>query len=132
LYFECLYLGGLLHELSNDCAKKQFETFLENDIFPVLVESAQVIKIFVSIFLIETVFSLQRGDRECQIVILCDDDLIEWDDDYPPQLGQEEDKAQSMKLSKKKAMLSFFCYRGLMRKKNFLFSHTFDVDVSIF
>ncbi|CAF5106676.1 unnamed protein product, partial [Rotaria socialis] len=39
---------------------------------------------------------------------LCDDDLIEWDDDYPPQLGQEEDKAQSMKLSKKKAMLSFF------------------------
>jgi BTB/POZ domain-containing protein 10 len=38
---------------------------------------------------------LKRGDRECQIVILCDDDLIEWDDDYPPQLGQEEDKAQS-------------------------------------
>ncbi len=37
----------------------------------------------------------KRGDRECQIVILCDDDLIEWDDDYPPQLGQEEDKAQS-------------------------------------
>jgi len=30
-------------------------------------------------------------------VILCDDDLIEWDDDYPPQLGQEEDKAQSKK-----------------------------------
>ncbi len=29
-------------------------------------------------------------------MILCDDDLIEWDDDYPPQLGQEEDKAQSM------------------------------------
>jgi hypothetical protein len=29
-------------------------------------------------------------------VILCEDDLIEWDDDYPPQLGQEEDKAQSM------------------------------------
>jgi hypothetical protein len=28
-------------------------------------------------------------------VILCEDDLIEWDDDYPPQLGQEEDKAQS-------------------------------------
>lgn len=29
-------------------------------------------------------------------MILCDDDLIEWDDDYPPQLGQEEDKAQSI------------------------------------
>ena len=27
-------------------------------------------------------------------MILCDDDLIEWDDDYPPQLCQEEDKAQ--------------------------------------
>ena len=24
--------------------------------------------------------------------------MIEWDDDYPPQLGQEEDKAQSMSL----------------------------------
>jgi hypothetical protein len=35
-------LGGLLHELSNDGAKRQFESFLENDIFPVLVESAQV------------------------------------------------------------------------------------------
>jgi hypothetical protein len=32
-------------------------------------------------------------------VILCDDDLIEWDDDYPPQLGQEEDKAQSKRLT---------------------------------
>lgn len=35
-------LGGLLHELSNDGAKRQFESFLDNDIFPVLVESAQV------------------------------------------------------------------------------------------
>jgi hypothetical protein len=32
-------------------------------------------------------------------VILCDDDLIEWDDDYPPQLGQEEDKAQSRRFT---------------------------------
>ncbi len=32
-------------------------------------------------------------------MILCDDDLIEWDDDYPPQLGQEEDKAQSMSIN---------------------------------
>ena len=37
---ECL--GGLLHELSNDGAKRQFESFLENDIYSVLVESAQV------------------------------------------------------------------------------------------
>jgi len=37
--------SGLLHELSNDGAKKQFEMFLENDIFPVLVESAQVMNL---------------------------------------------------------------------------------------
>ncbi|CAF4730570.1 unnamed protein product [Rotaria socialis] len=84
-----IFRSGLLHELSNDGAKKQFEMFLENDIFPVLVESAQ------------------RGDRECQIVILCDDDLIEWDDDYPPQLCQEEDKAQIIRST---AIYRFFKY----------------------
>ncbi|CAF0800842.1 unnamed protein product [Adineta steineri] len=89
LTIQCQDLCGLLHELSNDGAKKQFEMFLENDIYPVLVESAQ------------------RGDRECQIVILCDDDLIEWDDDYPPQLGQEEDKAQIIRST---AMYRFFKY----------------------
>ncbi|CAF1304224.1 unnamed protein product [Adineta ricciae] len=89
LTIQCQDLCGLLHELSNDGARKQFEMFLENDIYPVLVESAQ------------------RGDRECQIVILCDDDLIEWDDDYPPQLGQEEDKAQIIRST---AMYRFFKY----------------------
>ncbi|CAF1564367.1 unnamed protein product [Didymodactylos carnosus] len=85
----CQDLCGLLHELSNDGAKKQFEMFLENDIFPVLVESAQ------------------RGDRECQIVILCTDDTIEWDEDYPPPLGQEEDKAQIIRSTQ---MYRFFKY----------------------
>ncbi|CAF3300045.1 unnamed protein product [Rotaria socialis] len=89
LTIQCQDLCGLLHELSNDGAKKQFEIFLEKNIFPVLVESAQ------------------RGDRECQIVILCDDDLIEWDDDYPPQLGQEEDKAQIIRST---SMYRFFKY----------------------
>jgi BTB/POZ domain-containing protein 10 len=89
LTIQCQDLCGLLHELSNDGAKKQFEIFLEKNIYPVLVESAQ------------------RGDRECQIVILCDDDLIEWDDDYPPQLGQEEDKAQIIRST---AMYRFFKY----------------------
>jgi hypothetical protein len=32
--------------------------------------------------------------------------LIEWDDDYPPQLGQEEDKAQSKMIIE--VMNSFF------------------------
>jgi hypothetical protein len=53
-------------------------------------------------------------------VILCDDDLIEWDDDYPPQLGQEEDKAQSK---------NRFKIRFYMRD---LFSYTFNGNVSIF
>ncbi len=44
LTIQCQDLCGLLHELSNDGAKKQFEMFLENDIYPVLVESAQVLK----------------------------------------------------------------------------------------
>ena len=37
---------------------------------------------------------LQRGDRECHIVILCDDDIVEWDEEYPPQMG--DDNPQSM------------------------------------
>jgi len=58
-------------------------------------------------------------------VILCDDDLIEWDDDYPPQLGQEEDKAQS----------TYLLVRDLLLNLSFsllLFSYTFNGYVSIF
>ena len=34
---------------------------------------------------------MQRGDRECHVVILAeeDEDLVEWDEEYPPQLGEE-------------------------------------------
>lgn len=32
---------------------------------------------------------LQKGERECQIVILMDDDTIDWDEKYPPSLGEE-------------------------------------------
>jgi hypothetical protein len=52
-------------------------------------------------------------------VILCDDDLIEWDDDYPPQLGQEEDKAQSMRINH----IVYLFYRC------FVFSYTFNSNV---
>ena len=31
----------------------------------------------------------QKGERECQIVILMDDDTIDWDEKYPPSLGEE-------------------------------------------
>lgn len=34
-------------------------------------------------------FSSQRGDRECHIVVLTDDDVLEWDEEYPPQMGEE-------------------------------------------
>lgn len=64
-------LGGLLHELSNEGARGQFEVFLEDLILPLMVNSAQ------------------RGDRECHIVVLLDDDSVVWDEEYPPQMGEE-------------------------------------------
>ncbi|KAK2149717.1 hypothetical protein LSH36_440g01006 [Paralvinella palmiformis] len=70
---KCKNLGGLLHELSNDGARDQFSVFLEELIVPRMVESAK------------------HGDRECHIVVLADEDedLVEWDDEYPPQMGEE-------------------------------------------
>ena len=63
--------GGFLHELSNMGAKNQFDTYLENLIYPVLLKSSE------------------KGDRECHIVVLHEDDLIEWDEEYPPQMGEQ-------------------------------------------
>ena len=77
LTIQCQDLCGLLHESSNDGAKKQFEVFLEKNIFLVLVESAQMSHYFLTED--ESYLPLKRGDRECQIVILCEDD-------YPPEL----------------------------------------------
>jgi len=68
---KCKNLRGLLHELSNDGARSQFESFLEELILPVMVNSAQ------------------RGDRECHLVVLLDDDVVDWDEEYPPQMGEE-------------------------------------------
>ena len=48
--------------------------------------------------------------------MLCDDDLIEWDDDYPPQLGQEEDKAQStLSRSREKHAIKIRCLDLVIR-----------------
>lgn len=63
--------GGLLHELSNEGARCQFEVFLEDLILPLMVNSAR------------------RGDRECHIVVLLEDDVVDWDEEYPPQMGEE-------------------------------------------
>lgn len=60
-----------MHELSNEGARTQFEDFLEELILPAMVVSAN------------------RGDRECHIVVLLDDDVVDWDEEYPPQMGEE-------------------------------------------
>lgn len=49
----------------------QFEVFLEDLILPLMVNSAK------------------RGDRECHVVVLLDDDIVDWDEMYPPQMGEE-------------------------------------------
>uniref|UniRef100_A0A0B6YRT0 BTB domain-containing protein n=1 Tax=Arion vulgaris TaxID=1028688 RepID=A0A0B6YRT0_9EUPU len=67
----CQNLRGFLHELSNEGARKQFLEYLEDLLLPQMVLCAQ------------------RGDRECHIVVLTDDDVIDWDEDYPPQMGEE-------------------------------------------
>lgn len=80
-------IGGLLHELSNEGARCQFEVFLEELILPLMVNSAQ------------------RGDRECHIVVLLDDDAVDWDDEYPPQMGEEYSQTVNST-----AMYRFFKY----------------------
>lgn len=62
--------------LSNEGARSQFEYFLEEFIYPVLVQCAQ------------------KGDRECHIVILTNDDVIDWDEEYPPQMGEEKSESK--------------------------------------
>ncbi|CAH2325606.1 BTB POZ domain-containing 10 isoform X2 [Pelobates cultripes] len=64
-------IGALMHELSNDGARRQFEFYLEEMILPLMVASAH------------------SGERECHIVVLTDDDVVDWDEEYPPQMGEE-------------------------------------------
>lgn len=87
LQFSSLLPGGLLHELSNEGARCQFELFLEDLILPLMVASAQ------------------RGDRECHIVNLLDDDVVDWDKEYPPEMGEEY--SQTVQST---AMYRFFKY----------------------
>lgn len=67
----CFDLLGLMHELSNIGARSQFAIYLEESILPEMVVAAR------------------RGSRECHIVILADDDVVDWDSDYPPPMGEE-------------------------------------------
>lgn len=68
---KCQNLRALMHELSNDGAREQFEEFLSEYILPHMVACAK------------------RGDRECHIVILAEEDIVDWDEEYPPQMGEE-------------------------------------------
>ncbi|KAL2076932.1 hypothetical protein ACEWY4_027472 [Coilia grayii] len=68
---KCRDLSALMHELSNDGARRQFEAYLEEMVLPLMVASAH------------------SGERECHIVVLTDDDVVDWDEEYPPQMGEE-------------------------------------------
>ncbi|XP_053487459.1 BTB/POZ domain-containing protein 10a isoform X2 [Ictalurus furcatus] len=68
---KCRDLSALMHELSNDGARQQFESYLEEMVLPLMVASAQ------------------SGERECHVVVLTDDDVVDWDEEYPPQMGEE-------------------------------------------
>ena len=39
--------------------------------------------------------SARRGDRECHIVVLLEDDVVDWDEEYPPQMGEEYSQSKS-------------------------------------
>ena len=65
-----------MHELSNDGARGQFEFYLEEMVLPLMVASAQ------------------SGERECHIVVLTDDDVVDWDEEYPPQMGEEYSQSE--------------------------------------
>ncbi|KAH9362091.1 hypothetical protein HPB48_002069 [Haemaphysalis longicornis] len=68
---KCHNLRGLFHELSNEGARVEFQKFLEEFIVSRMANAAQ------------------KGARECQIVVLLDDDTVDWDDEYPPKTGEE-------------------------------------------
>ncbi|XP_034391368.1 BTB/POZ domain-containing protein 10-like [Cyclopterus lumpus] len=68
---KCRDLSALMHELSNDGARHQFECYLEEMVLPLMVASAH------------------SGERECHVVVLTDDDVVDWDEEYPPQMGEE-------------------------------------------
>lgn len=43
-------------------------------------------------------YVFQHGDRECHIVVLTEEDIVEWDDDYPPQMGEEYSQSKCLSL----------------------------------
>lgn len=64
-------LSAFMNELSNDGARRKFETFLQSDIVPTMADAAT------------------KGERDCHIVCLKEDDTVEWDPEYPPAVGED-------------------------------------------
>lgn len=98
------FAGSLLNEISDDGARAQFVEFLEELIVPAMVECAQ------------------RGERECHVVVLTDEDVVDWDDRYPPQtIGEEQ--AQTVHSTQ---LYRFFKYienrdvaKGVLKERGF-------------
>jgi len=68
---KCQNLSELLHEISNDGGREKFTSyFMEELILPKMIECAR------------------RGNRECHLVILKDDDVVEWGE-FIPNSGEE-------------------------------------------
>eukprot|EP00049_Salpingoeca_infusionum_P005507 m.92942 g.92942 ORF g.92942 m.92942 type:complete len:507 (-) comp12992_c0_seq9:2286-3806(-) len=67
----CDDLGLFLHELANEGARSQFETFVHRSLLPAMAKCAAV------------------GERKCHIVVLTEEDTVHWDDDLPPALGEQ-------------------------------------------
>jgi len=59
-------MAALLHELANEGAQSQFSQFLDNIIRPVIVKLTR------------------KGERECHVVVLMSEDVVDWDLEYPP------------------------------------------------
>ncbi|KAM4795730.1 BTB/POZ domain-containing protein KCTD20-like [Rhinophrynus dorsalis] len=68
----CHDLSALLHEISNDGAYTHFNYYLEVMILPIMVSCAK------------------QGERECHIVVLTHEDMIDWDEEHPPPMGEEQ------------------------------------------
>lgn len=49
----------------------------------------------------------QNGDRECHIVVLTDDDVVDWDEEYPPQMGEEYSHSKFFFVMNKREMKLF-------------------------
>ena len=80
-------LGDFFHELSNDGARNQFEQYVKMYIMPAMVQCAKVSSMFVCLLL--HYLRVQKGERECHVVVLMDEDIIDWDENYPPSVGEE-------------------------------------------